>query len=261
MICIPSLGRPDSKTARMLSDHDIPFFIFVELHELEPYRKRWGDRVVSLPGRDYGCAAYARNFITQFAKDKGVKHFWMMDDDIRCFYKRKGAGLVKVDPVEPLNYGGQFIEKYRNLATFGYPANTWARFAKHPHQINKMNYGCYLVNTEHPFKYTPKTADDLDFCLQILTAGWCTWLNNEYAFDMVPMQSQTGGYTDIRAEGGDLRRKKAVCAKWPQLRLVRKDNTNLDWRVDSGKIWKQFTHRPILRYEKDCAQSVETQSE
>ena len=251
MICIPSLGRPDSKTARLLNEHGIAFKIFVETHEYGAYRDLWGaDRVVSLPGKDYGCAAYARNFIKSYARDRD-NIFWMIDDDIRCFYKREGQKLVKVDPGEPLEYGFEFIHKYSNLATFGYPANTWARFAKYPHQINKMNYGCYVVNPHHPFEYTPKTADDLDMCLQILTGGWCTWLNNEYAFDMVPMQSQSGGYTDIRANGGDLRRKKAVCAKWKDLTLVRKDNTNLDWRVDSGRIWKQFTHRPILRHAKD----------
>lgn len=252
LVCIPSLGRPKNRTAKMLDQHGINFLLFVEEHEYEQYVNLWGEeRVKSLGGRDYGCAAYARNAIVDYARDQGFRCVWMMDDDIKCLYKRVKHKLVRVDPHEPLNYGSEFIERYGNLATFGYPANTWARFAKYPHQINRMNYGCYLVSTEHPFRYTPRTADDLDYCLQILTGGWCTWLNNEYAFDMIAMQSQSGGYTDIRANGGDLRRKRAVVAKWPMLDLVRKDTTNLDWRVDSGKIWRTFKHRPILRYGKN----------
>jgi hypothetical protein len=90
-IYIPSKGRPDFATAKLLNEphppcidpyvdmeeQPRPYTVFVEPQDAEAYRKAGQASIVVLPKNDKSVA-YARQAILEYAIQNNDKWFWMI---------------------------------------------------------------------------------------------------------------------------------------------------------------------------------------
>jgi len=94
-VCIPSKGRADcQKTGKALDRMGVSYRFFVEETEYEEYCRHIGEsKVVKMPFHDLGQGSIpARNFIWDWAAERGYLRHWTVDDNIqsfsRCTYRR-----------------------------------------------------------------------------------------------------------------------------------------------------------------------------
>ncbi len=120
-IYIPSKGRADCcYTARRLLAEKVPFSLVVEPQEADSYAAQFGrDRLLVLPFRDRGTVVPARNFIWEHALATGSERHWMIDDNIRYFYRRYRGKRLRCDAGIALRVCEDFTDRYENIAISG----------------------------------------------------------------------------------------------------------------------------------------------
>ena len=250
-IYIPSLGRVENKTANLLSEYEIPYTLFVEAHEYGAYCKRWGKRQVhNLGGSKYGSDYFTRNQMREVSRANGDDYFWQLDDDIRKIYQVTNKKNRPCNPEFAFSKIEDFATQFTNIGAVGLKAHVFAPMDRKAFRLNQMIYGCYLSNNLADFTYHKGTETDLDFNLQILTAGWCTISFSIFNFDMAPVGKNAGGFTEVRDQD-DRRRKiqQETIRRWPQFGLKIKPKGQDSTRLDTGKIWRTF--KQALRKNKE----------
>src|SRR6266568_2436628 len=97
-IYIVSKGRAETiSTPKVLDTVGIPYTFVLEQQEYEAYRHHFPQSpVVVLPESHKGIA-YVRNWLLQYAAQQGHTWYWMMDDDIRGFWKVERGEYVPAD--------------------------------------------------------------------------------------------------------------------------------------------------------------------
>lgn len=95
-IGIPSLSRPEYITKKTMSwAKELPNVkVFVEPKERFLYKYYLGDAVETLPESKQGLM-YSLNHIRRYAKEKGFKYLFQLDDDV--------DGFARIDTEEPLD--------------------------------------------------------------------------------------------------------------------------------------------------------------
>jgi hypothetical protein len=247
-IFIPSLGRWEScLTARLLLKDKIDFLLVVEEKEFEKYVKAFGQtHVLSLGGSDYGDVSYARNWIKERAQSLGFKRHWQIDDDIAGFMHVRNRVTLSESTDEILSAAENFVDHFTNVAQAGFSSSVFGRLATKPFTVNQLPYTCMLIKSDLPFTFTPFTVEDLDFTLQILSAGMCTVQFHMFLFKWSTTGTKKGGYTELNMNGGVLTRQQNTVNRWPSIlsRIV-KGTKGGTTRVYTNQVWKKFTQRPI----------------
>ena len=104
-VFIPSKGRPNNTTTKLLSEQGVPHTIFVEPQDFDNYNAvlRPYATLVTLPENDRGLAP-TKNFILDYAKERNIEHIFMFDDDLIKLQKnylkppkKVGGGLYSRD--------------------------------------------------------------------------------------------------------------------------------------------------------------------
>ena len=235
----------------MLTDLGLDFRLFVESHNYDEYCQRWGkDKVIDVGGDDFGGAHHSRNCMIEYAIEHGHEYHWCMDDDINKLFRLHAGKVTRLEnPIEAWEKAEDFLSRYTNLYMLGLSGHTFVKFSKKPYEVNRMAYGCYLLKSDMPYRFEDGVEDDLDMNLQILTTRrYCTAKLNIFAFDFVPHGSRAGGFTDLHDKGQRYARQKATLDKWHPIipRIVKKGEGMT--RLDTGGIWKKFTH-PLIRHD------------
>lgn len=241
-IYIPSRRRYEKNlTAELLLKHNIDFKLIVEKNDYDDYYKKYGDKVLSLEGSDYGGVDYARNWIKKYSKSQGEEKHWQLDDDIKTLYiLDDDKKLIKTNPEIVLSKCEEFTDKYTNVAISGLSSSPFVRFSTKPYEVNKFAYTCFLVRNDN-YSWDNNVEDDLDYNLQILTGGDCTLKFNKYCFAWSDTQTQKGGYTDLYEDGKRLVRMKNTLKKWSIIPGIAKKGKNKDkYRLITNQIWKNF---------------------
>jgi hypothetical protein len=204
-VCIPSKGRADcQKTGNALERMGVPHKFFVEETEYEDYCKHLGeDRVVSMPFHDLGQGSIpARNFIWEWAKERGCNRHWTVDDNIVSFYRCTNNRRLRV-------LGGGFframedwVDRYENIAMAGPhdiafvgdrdPSLT-------PFLLNSRVYSCILLDTRLPERWRGRYNEDTDLSLRLLKDGHCTALFRALCMD----KPGTAGSKSAAMKGGN----------------------------------------------------------
>lgn len=249
-IYIPSKGRPNCRTAQSLDAQNIPFKIFVEQQDYEDYLKIWGsDRVVNLGGNDYGCASHVRRAIKKYSTENGEEWHWQIDDDIKNHYEVVENKNVKKTAAEVFTQIEEFAESYTNIGIIGLSSSAFNKLQRHEYQSNVFAYGNVLIKNDDRFWWVDKTVEDLDYCLQVLTANMCTVRFNKFAFDLVSTGTNTGGYHEIDA-ANDLRNVRIdnTIDRWDILTGWEDKKHSVegyDRRVKTRHVWRTFKHSLI----------------
>lgn len=204
-IFIPTKGRHDSRmTVRMFDKLGVPYTIFVEEQEYDLYARHVKpDRIHTLPHQNKGLTA-TRNYIWDFAAERGYEWFWTFDDNIDGLYRFNHNLKTPFADGTILAVVEDFASRYDNLAITGlnYFMFVKRKFVIPPYILNTRIYSNMLIRTHatdksgKPFRNVTFYNDDTDLCLRVLKDGWTTVLFNAFLIYKQTTMTVSGGMTD-----------------------------------------------------------------
>ena len=269
-IYIVSKGRSGYMlTSRALATMGVPHLVVVEPHEGDVYRAAV-ERLrlpVSVIEMDLGYKATyglcdglgntrstgpgpARNFAWQHSIDNGAKWHWVMDDNIRTFYRLHENRKVKCISPAPFLAMEDFCERYANVAMAGPNYNFFVPSSqKRPPFIkNTRIYSCNLIRNDVPFRWRGRYNEDTILSLDMLKAGWCTIQFNAFLQAKTATQRMKGGNTEDfyhreGTKGQGRYAENGTTAKSEMLVRVHPDVARLAWRY--GRVHHHVDYRPF----------------
>lgn len=238
-----------------------PFRVVIEEQEFEAYAAVIDPRCLLILDRAYQrdydtCDTVgdtkskgpgpARNFAWEHSIREGHAWHWVMDDNIRGFYRFNRNSQVPVADGTIFRCMEDFCARYRNLAMAG---PNYYMFAKRKQKIpafvpNTRIYSCNLIRNDVPFRWRGRYNEDTDLSLRMLKAAWCTVQFNAFLQQKLPTQTIRGGNTnEFYAREGTLPKSQMLCALHP-------DVATLVWkfgRAHHHVDYRPFAANPMLR--------------
>lgn len=149
------------------------------MHEADLYRKHVGEKhVVELPFSNLGMGSIpARNYIMQWARERGHAKHWVLDDNIRNMYRLHGNRRVIVESRGIFLAMEHFSDRYENVLICGPSHDGFANQKQSlmPVKWNTRVYSCMLLATG-AYEWRGRYNEDTDLCLRVLKDGHCTAL-------------------------------------------------------------------------------------
>jgi len=230
-------------TARLLESNGCPFHLVVEPQERADYAASFGeDRLLVLPFSNLGLGSIpARNWVWEHAKAEGYERHWILDDNIRAFYRRWKSRRIQCQPQVALVVAEDFVDRYENVAIAGLQYKMFVVDGQRykPFVLNCHVYSCLLIRNDLPQRWRGRYNEDADLCLQVLSAGWCTVLLYAFLIDKIRTMAMRGGNTDqLYAGDGRLKMARSLERCWPGVvRVTRRFQRPQHAVFDS---WKRF---------------------
>lgn len=213
-IYIISKSRADSRyTSRTLEYMNVPYTIVVEPHEYLDYAKVINSKkILVTPFKNLGQGSIpVRNFVFEHAIKSGAKKHWILDDNIKWFYRLHNNMKI------PLNFGAcfnaieDFVDRYENIGLAGMQYDYFAprKQKVNPFILNTRIYSCILINHDIGLRWRGRYNEDSDLSIRVLKNGWCTVLFNQFLCGKVPTLNMKGGNTTAIYNTGDNRKEFA----------------------------------------------------
>lgn len=254
---IVSKGRHDSRlTSRALERMGVPYFIVVEAQEYAAYAaviekskvlvldsayQRDYDTFDDLGDKKSKGPGPARNFVWDHAIANGHPWHWVMDDNIKAFYRLNRNLKVPVSDGTIFRCMEDFVLRYMNVAMAG---PNYFMFASRkevmpPFIANTRIYSCNLIRNDVPFRWRGRYNEDTDLSLRMLKAGWCTIQFNAFLQEKLTTQTLGGGNTaEFYANEGTLAKSRMQVAMHP-------DVSRLVWKF--GRWHHHVDYRPFQK--------------
>lgn len=210
---IVSKGRWESRlTAKTLERLQVPYFIVIEEQEYAQYSAVIDKEKILVLNKRYqreydtfdelgqtksvGPGA-ARNFVWDHSIAGGYPWHWVMDDNIRAFYRLHKNKRLRVGDGTIFRCMEDFVLRYENVAMAGPNYYMFApdRQKCPPFITNTRIYSCNLIRNDSPFRWRGRYNEDTDLSLRMLKAGWCTIQFNAFLQNKVATQKIKGGNT------------------------------------------------------------------
>lgn len=243
-IYIVSKGRADSRlTSKALELMNVPYRIVVEKQEYEKYAAVIDAAKVLVLDPEYQrtyatCddlgdskskgAGPARNFVWDHSISEGHKSHWVMDDNIREFYRLNKNIKARVHDGTLFAAMEDFCARYANIAISG---PNYEFFVPRKQQspaliVNTRIYSCNLIRNDVPFRWRGRYNEDTILSLDMLKAGWCTVQFNAFLQKKIATHRMPGGNTDeFYAIEGTLAKSRMQVQEHP-------DVSRLVWRYN-----------------------------
>lgn len=238
-VYIVSKGRAESRiTSRHLEAMGVPYWIVVEERELadyaavidrakilvldERYQRDYETFDTLGDGKSKGPGA-ARNFAWDHAIASGAAWHWVMDDNIRGFFRLNHNLKVPVSDGTVLRCMEDFVLRYTNVGMAGpnYFMFASRKTAMPPFVLNTRIYSCNLIRCELPFRWRGRYNEDTDLSLVMLKAGWATVQFNAFLQNKAKTQSVKGGnHADFYAAEGTLPKSQMLARMHPDVAKV-----------------------------------------
>lgn len=213
-IYIVSKGRARRQlTSRALQAMGVPHYVVVEEQELKAYEAHRrplatllvldkGYQEVYDPCIDLGAtkskgSGPARNFAWDHAVASGAAWHWVMDDNIRSFYRLGHNRKFLVRSGAIFRAMETFCERYENVYMAGPHYEMFAPSRqKHPAFVkNTRVYSCSLIRNDIPYRWRGRYNEDTDLSLRILKDGFCTVQFFAFLQNKLGTQRLAGGNT------------------------------------------------------------------
>ena len=234
-VYIISKGRWESRlTSKALEKRDVPYHIVVEPQELDDYAAAIDrDKILVLPFSNLGQGSIpARNWVWEHSVGIGAERHWILDDNIRDFYRLAGNVKYRTDSGATFRVIEDFVNRYENIALAGMQYELLApRKKKHPPAIvNTRIYSCILIKNDIPYRWRGRYNEDTDLSLRALKDGWCTVLFIAFLADKVQTMAMKGGNMDELYQGdGRLKMAQSLQRQHPDV-------------VKVGRRWGRWQH-------------------
>ncbi len=228
-IFIPTKSRFDSlKTIKCFEKCNIPYTAVIEAQEFDDYAKVVDEKkLLVVPHKDKGLTV-TRNWIWDYAQDKGHERFWTFDDNIDWLYRLNHNQKIKVADGTIIRAIEDFTDRYENIYIAGM---NYTFFCKQnqkipPYYLNTRVYSNMLIKTDakdrngNPIRNETFYNDDTDLCLRVLKNGYCTVQFNAFLIDKATTMTVEGGMTTYYKKDGRLKFAQELVDKHPDVARV-----------------------------------------
>jgi hypothetical protein len=228
-VYIVSKGRWKSRlTSRTLEAINVPYWIVVEPQEHGKYAKVIDpDKILTLPFSNLGKGSIpARNWIWEHAIKSGAERHWILDDNIRHFFRRNKNAKVKVSDGAIFRAVEDFADRYQNVGLAGMNYHFFAKNKQviPPYVLNTRIYSCILIKNDLPYRWRGRYNEDTDLSLRVLRDGLCTVQFNAFLAGKQQTMTMKGGNTDELYQGdGRLKMAQALQKRHPNyVRIIQR---------------------------------------
>jgi len=231
-IFIISKGRWESRlTSRSLEEMQVPYKIVVEDSEYDNYASVIDpDKVIALPtdfrenpnwaipdkdGR-IGGSIPVRNWVWDYSIENGFEKSWVLDDNIRHFYRLNRNYKTKVKSPAIFKACEDFTDRYENVKLSGmnYAFFCPKHLKRPPYYTNTRVYSCILIDNSIPHRWKGRYNEDTELSISVLKDGNCTFLFNAFLCGKQATHSMAGGNTEevynVNSEQFDNRKEFAL---------------------------------------------------
>jgi len=178
----------------------IDYRIVIEPQEFDEYSKVISkDKILILPFSNLGQGSIpARNWVWQHSILEGHKRHWILDDNIRHFYRRLQNTTVVCKSPACFSSIEDFVDRYTNVGIAGMQYKMFApnRAKKPPFTLNTRVYSCILLDNSILHRWRGRYNEDTDLSIRILKDGNCSILFNTFLCGKNATMRMKGGNTD-----------------------------------------------------------------
>jgi hypothetical protein len=185
----------------------------------------------------------ARNFAWDHAIAAGHDWHWVMDDNIRRFYRFDQEQQIPVGDGTIFRAMEDFALRFENVAMAG--PNYFMFVPRKDHvcvfSLNTRIYSCNLIRNELPYRWRGRYNEDTDLSLRMLKAGWCTVQFNCFLQLKAPTQTVKGGCNK------DFYQVEGTLPKSQMLVRMHPDVTKLKWKFNR---WHHEVDYRVFRHNR-----------
>lgn len=216
-IFIISKGRADSRfTVRTLEELGVPYRVAIEQTDFNEYSKVINERNLlvappdlrtnpkyaidcELSGNKAAGSIPIRNFVWETSITEGHKRHWILDDNIRNFYRLHQNKKRPVTSGTTIALLEDFVDRYENvkMAGMNYDYFCPSGEPRPPYYLNTRIYSCILLSNDINHRWRGKFNEDTDLSLRILKDKWCTMLFNAFLCGKITTSTMKGGNNEI----------------------------------------------------------------
>jgi len=225
-VYIISKGRWESRlTAKELEYLQVPYHIVIEPQEYEQYAEVIDPaKILKLPFSNLGKGSIpARNWVWEHSIKTGAARHWILDDNIRHFYRLCNNLKIRVKDGTIFRVAEEFVDRYENIAIAGFNYFTFAcrKEVLPPYYMNTRIYSCILIQNDIPYRWRGKYNEDTDLSLRVLKDGWCTFLFNAFLAHKIATLSMKGGNMEELYKGdGRLKMAQSLQDQHPDVTTI-----------------------------------------
>ena len=225
-VYVISKGRWESRlTVRALERIGVPYHVVIEPQEYHSYAAVIEpSRILQLPFSNLGLGSIpARNWVWEHAISTGAERHWILDDNIRGFFRFNHNLKVPCATGAMFKAAEDFVDRYENVAIAGFQYFMFAsrKSKAKPYTKNTRIYSCILIKNDLPYRWRGRYNEDTDLSLRALKDNWCTVLFNAFLAYKMPTLTMSGGNTDELYKGdGRLQMAQSLCEQHPDVSRV-----------------------------------------
>jgi len=181
----------------------------------------------------------ARNFIWEHSKAAGYDWHWVMDDNIRKFFRLNKNLKTPANSPAIWRAMEDFVLRYSNVAMAGPNYFMFApRKTKQPPFVtNTRIYSCNLIRNDVPYRWRGRYNEDTILSVDMLKGGYCTIQFNAFLQEKMGTQVLKGGNTDefYHVEGEQTEGKR-----YTDTGTIAKSKMIVDVHPDVSRIVRRF---------------------
>lgn len=225
-IYVVSKGRWESRlTVKALIKCNVPFRVVIEPQEFGDYAAVINpDLLLALPFSNLGFGSIpARNWIWEHALASGADRHWILDDNIKEFYRLNQNEKIILSNGSCFFWIEDFADQYENLAMAGMQYRFFAPSKNKVKQaiFNTRIYSCILIFNKIPYRWRGRYNEDTDLSLRVLKDGWCTVLYQQWLCNKIATLTMKGGNTDdLYRDDGRLKMAQSLACQHPDVVYV-----------------------------------------
>jgi hypothetical protein len=245
-VYVISKGRWESRlTVKALAERRIPHRVVIEPQEREQYAAVMNpSNLLILPFSNLGLGGIpARNWVWEHAISEGHERHWILDDNIRTFYRLTQNAKYRTTSGTSFAVCEDFVDRYANVALAGMQYQWLAKQNQHlnPFILNTRIYSCILIRNDLPYRWRGRYNEDTDLSLRVLRGGWCTVLFQAFLADKITTMVMKGGNTEALYKLSDGQDGRLLMAQSLQRQHPDVVKINRKW----GRWQHQVDYRPF----------------
>jgi hypothetical protein len=241
-VYIISKGRWESRlTSKALEAMGVPYRLVIEPQEYEQYAAVIDPaKILVLPFSNLGQGSIpARNWVWDHSISEHQSRHWILDDNIRAFYRLNKNYWYYLDTGAAFVATEQFVDRYTNVALAGHQYTAFInRKEKYPpFVLNTRIYSCILIDNALNVRWRGRYNEDTDLSLRALKMGYCTVLLYAFLIDKKATMTLKGGNTDdLYKEDGRLKMAQSLVDQHPDVTTIKQKWGRWQHEVDYSRF-------------------------